>query len=138
VGPNQAVALGPNQAGVLSSVAASVRAVHRVEDRGGEVAGYLATYLLPFVTVAEPGWRDIVGYLVFLAIVAVVYIRSGLVQINPTLYLFGWRLFAIDIGEGWSGYLLARRPAARGEEIHAVRMTERLFISYAKPDQHAD
>ena len=30
----------------------------RVEDRGAEVAGYLASYILPFVVVPEPSWRD--------------------------------------------------------------------------------
>src|ERR1035441_5655495 len=48
-------------------VAAGTWPVRTVEDRGGEVAGYLATYLLPFVTVAEPDIRDVVGYALFLA-----------------------------------------------------------------------
>lgn len=117
------------------SVAQGIWTVSTVEDRGGEVAGYLATYLLPFVTVAEPGWHDVVGYVLFLVIVAVIYVRSGLVQINPTLYLFGWRLFAVDIGDGWSGYVLVRGRLARGQELSAVRMTERLFVSYAKGGQ---
>jgi hypothetical protein len=58
-----------------------------VEDRGYEVAGYLASYLLPFVTVTEPEWRDLAGYTIFLFVAGVVYIRSGMFQINPTLYL---------------------------------------------------
>ena len=33
-----------------------------VEDRGTEVAGYLASYLLPFLTVSEPSPRDLVAY----------------------------------------------------------------------------
>jgi hypothetical protein len=110
--------------------------VRTVDDRGSDVAGYLATYLLPFVAVSEPGWRDVLAYMLFLAIIAVVYIRSSLIQINPTLYLLGWRLFAIDIGNGWSGYVLTRGPIASGRELHAVRMTERLFVSYDKRGSH--
>jgi hypothetical protein len=113
-------------------VARSSWAVRTVEDRGAEVAGYLATYLLPFVTVTEPDVRDVIGYMLFFVIVAVIYIRSSLVQINPTLYLFGWRLYAIEIGDGWNGYLLARGPVRRGTDVTAVRMTERLFVSYAR------
>jgi hypothetical protein len=105
--------------------------VMAVEDRGGEVAGYLATYLLPFVTVAEPTVRDVIAYGLFLTIVAVIFVRSSLVQINPTLYLFGWRLLAIEIG-GFNGYLLTRRRIKHGDEVRAVRMTERLFVSYAR------
>jgi hypothetical protein len=36
-----------------------------VSDAGSDVAGYLATYLLPFLTVAEPGIRDVVAYVLF-------------------------------------------------------------------------
>jgi hypothetical protein len=115
----------------FSQVTSSAWTVRTVEDRGAEVAGYLATYLLPFVTVSEPGARDIVGYVLFLTVVAVIYVRSSLVQINPTLYLFGWRLYAIEVGDGWSGYLLARGPVRQGTDVAAVRMTERLFVSYS-------
>jgi hypothetical protein len=108
--------------------------VRTVEDRGSEVAGYLATYLLPFVTVAEPGLRDIVGYGLFLTVVAVIYIRSDLIRVNPTLYLLGWRLYAIEIGQNWSGYLLARGAVARGTTLTAVRLSERLYVQY-KPGE---
>ena len=118
------------------SVTTSMWTVRTVQDRGDEVAGYLATYLLPFVTVTEPGWRDVVGYVLFMTIIGVIYVRSSLVQINPTFYLLGWRLFAVDIGEGWSGYVLARRRIARGQDVQAARMTERLFISYEKGASH--
>lgn len=113
-------------------VTASAWVARTVEDRGGEVAGYLATYLLPFVTVAEPSVRDVIAYALFLLIVGVIFMRSSLVEINPTLYLFGWRLFAIEVGDGWSGFLLARAPVKRGQRVHAVRMTDRLFVSYTK------
>jgi hypothetical protein len=32
--------------------------VEEIRDQGPEVAGYIATYLLPFVTVAEQGQRE--------------------------------------------------------------------------------
>jgi hypothetical protein len=102
-----------------------------VEDRGAEVAGYVASYLLPFLTVSEPSSRDLVAYGLFLVVVAVLYLRSGLVRINPTLYLAGWRLYAVTIGQaGWSGYVLSRRPLRAGEPLSGARLTERLFLSY--------
>lgn len=101
----------------------------RVEDRGAEVAGYLASYILPFVVVPEPGWRDLVGYAIFLAVAATIYVRSGMLQINPTLYLFGWRVFAVSIGAKWSGYALARGALTEGETIEVRRVTDRVFMT---------
>lgn len=102
--------------------------VQRVDERGGEVAGYLASYLLPFVSVPEPGWRDLAAYVVFLLVAAVIYIRSSMIQVNPTLYLLGWRLSAVSIGDAWNGYLLSRHAIAAGAPMTVVRMTERFFI----------
>jgi hypothetical protein len=108
----------------------------RVEDRGYEVAGYLASYLLPFVTVTEPGVRDLVGYGIFLIIAGVVYIRSGMLQVNPTLYLLGWRVMEVTVGERWVGYALGRRSLRPGEPIHVRRVTDRVFI--ASPAEERD
>jgi uncharacterized membrane protein YqaE (UPF0057 family) len=105
----------------------------RVEDRGYEVAGYLASYLLPFVTVPQPGWRDLVGYAIFLAVAAAVYIRSGMLQVNPTLYLLGWRVFAVNLGPHWTGYALSRSGIAGGQTVEVRRVTDRVFMA-ARPD----
>lgn len=100
----------------------------RVEDRGAEVAGYLASYILPFVVIPEPGWRDLVGYAVFLVVAATIYIRSGMLQINPTLYLLGWRVFSVAIGNQWTGYAITRHPLAPGETVEVRRVTDRVFL----------
>jgi hypothetical protein len=109
-----------------SLTADSWRVTH-VEDRGPEVAGYLAAYLLPFVAVPEPTWRDIAGYGIFLLVAGVIYVRSAMIQINPTLYLFGWRLAEVTVNDAWPAYLLFRRSEPEGG-ITAVRMTERLLV----------
>lgn len=101
----------------------------RTEDRGAEVAGYLASYILPFVVVPEPSWRDLIGYAIFFLVAGTIYIRSGMLQINPTLYLFGWRVFAVSLGDRWTGYALARCPLAPGESVEVRRVTERVFIA---------
>jgi hypothetical protein len=126
------VAAGVAVLGRYRKVSARSWTVRDAQDRGSEVAGYLASYLLPLIAVAQPGWRDVLAYLLFLAIVAVLYVRSGLIQINPTLYLLGWRLFAIGLGEDWHGYLLARCAPTPGAHLHGVRISERVFITYDK------
>lgn len=47
-----------------------------VDDAGPEVAGYVATYLLPFLTVAEPDGRDIAAYAIFLAVTGLIYVMN--------------------------------------------------------------
>ena len=73
--------------------------VDAVKDASGEVAGYLATYLVPFVTVASPSAADVVGYCIFAVVVLVIFMRSDLAQINPALYLLGRRVASITTGQ---------------------------------------
>src|SRR5262249_9898715 len=109
----------------------------RVEDRGAEVAGYLASYILPFVVVPEPNWRDLTGYAIFLVVAATIYVRSGLLQINPTLYLLGWRVFAVTLGGSWTGFALSRRSIALGDVVEVRRVTERVFMASTPKETRA-
>jgi len=63
----------------------SVR-VDSVRDAGAEAGGYLATYVLPFVVVAMPSARDMVGFAIFLFVLAIIYVRSDPLQVNPAIY----------------------------------------------------
>ncbi len=63
-----------------------------VDDQGGNAAGYLATYLLPFLGLVPAGWGDWASYGVYFVVAAVVFIRTDLTLVNPTLYLYGWRV----------------------------------------------
>lgn len=96
--------------------------VTSVGDRGADVAGYLATYLLPFVMVPEPSARELVAYILFLVIVGVVYVRSNMTQVNPLLYLLGYRIAEITTIDGWNGYLVSRKPPKIGDTLLVSRM----------------
>ena len=67
-----------------------------VRDLSSEVAAYVATYLLPFVTVDQPGWRDLLAYAIVFLTLGVVFVNSDLVGVNPLLYLLGYRVFAVS------------------------------------------
>jgi hypothetical protein len=92
-----------------------------IEDLGAEVGGYLASYLLPFVTVSVPSGADLAAYGTYLIVAAVVYVRSDLVRVNPTLYLLGYRVLAITIGaDKRREYLVTRHDRRPGERLQVV------------------
>jgi hypothetical protein len=113
---------------------------HRIEtvaDRGAEVAGYVATYLLPFVTVTEPSTRDVVAYLTFVLVIGVVYVRSEMIQINPVLYLLGYRVWKITTSEGWSGYFIGRDRPRAGAALLASRLANTVAVEKRRDDKVA-
>jgi hypothetical protein len=91
-----------------------------ITDAGSDVAGYLATYLLPFLTVAEPSTRDVIAYIIFLLVTGLVYVRSEMTQINPTLYVLGRRVVRVTTDAGWSGYIVIRSSPEPGDVIQTV------------------
>lgn len=63
-----------------------------VQDQSGAIAAYLATFLLPFVGFELSTIQQVLGMLVFFLVVWAIFIQSDLAAINPTLYIFGYRI----------------------------------------------
>ncbi len=109
-------------------------------DEGGQVAGYLATYVLPFVTVSEPSGRDITAYIVFLALLAVVHVNTDLVQVNPLMYAFRYRVVRAEFTPPLTAYLIVKRAIpARGDVVDAVPLSPgvRLAVAVHPADEAA-
>lgn len=108
--------------------------IARVRDSGAEVSGYLATYLLPFLTVEDPGWRDLTAYAVFIGVLGLVYVRSEMTQINPTLYLFGRRVVHVVTEGGWNGHVVTRAaPVTPGMVLHVASLDPVVRVETGKP-----
>ena len=90
--------------------ATTPRTIVGIDDRGGEVAGYLATYLLPMLAAPNPDTADLIAYGVFGLVIVVISLRSNLLAINPTVYVLGWRVMAVVTAEGDRHFLVCRRP----------------------------
>jgi len=113
-----------------SKIIPSEYLVTKVEDQGAEVSGYVATYLLPFVTVSQPSYRDLIGYGVFLLVIAILYVRSEMIQINPTLYFFRWRVLSVATSDGLTTHLLTQHDVRARSDIRAVRFKNTLLIQH--------
>jgi len=99
-----------------------------VKEAGGEAAAYLATYLLPLLTVATPTPRDVIAYIGFLLVVAVINIRSAVAQVNPLLYLLGYRVLSVTDDHRLSAYLITRRSLSAGDYVLATRFRDDVLV----------
>jgi hypothetical protein len=105
------------------------RVLTSVSDRGGDVAGYLATYLLPFLTVTAPTGRDALAYGLFVVLVGIVYTRSSLVSVNPVLYLLGYRLVEAGTQSGDVLLLLCRSEPPVGMPLSVRELLPGLAVT---------
>jgi hypothetical protein len=99
-----------------------------VRDAGVEAAAYLGTYLLPFLTVATPTVRDVLAYAGFLLVAAVINLRSAVVQVNPLLYLLGYRVLSVTDDHGLQAYIITRHRLPAGDRVLATRFRDDVLV----------
>ena len=71
-----------------------------IQDQSGAIAAYLATFLLPFVGFEFSTIQEVLGMLVFFFVVWSIFVQSDLAAINPTLYIFGFRIVRARVRSG--------------------------------------
>ncbi|WP_147360739.1 hypothetical protein [Clavibacter michiganensis] len=96
--------------------------VKSVQEPGAEVAGHLASYLVPFVISADPATPDLIAYAAFLGLAVLITTKTSVLQVNPLVYLLGYRIITIRDKEEYSLTILTRRMLANGDELKALRL----------------
>lgn len=111
-----------------------------VQTRDGDVLSYIATYLIPFVTVPfMDRWQEGAALLVFIAILAVVYVNSSMLHVNPILAVMTYHLYEITLDGGTStSFLLARGKVRVGQSMEMVDLADGLFLRVKARGQHGD
>lgn len=108
-----------------------------VEPRDFELAAYVASYLLPFVTVIGAGAQDIIALALFLVFIGVIWVNTGLVYLNPLLSIAGYHVYIVTIrptGVGAAGtlprsFLLSHQRSLRaGDSVRPDRIGQWALI----------
>jgi hypothetical protein len=91
-----------------------------VKDESAQVPSYLLTYVFPFIFVDLGSNYDLLAYALFVALLALMLLRTDLILVNPVLLVAGYHLFQIESSTGYKGLLLSRERPQAGQEIKAV------------------
>lgn len=118
-----------------------------VEQRDGDVAGFLVAYLLPFVGVLASDWRDVLALALFICLIGIVYVNSRMIYVNPLLAVFGYHLILIRATTDAGGrpaealspqFLVTKRSWLRpGDTFIARPITDAGLIAFAEDDTDA-
>ena len=99
------------------------------QEKEGDVMGYIASYVVPFVTLPLNGWQQISTLLIFIALLGVIYVKSSMIRINPMLSLAGYSLYDVTFENDPDSYsLFTRRTIKRGETLHIVDVGRGIFL----------
>lgn len=107
-------------------------------DQGGAVAGYLASYLLPLLNPDTHGARIAAAYAIYLVTLYIIFVRSqGLVTINPMFYLFGYRIFDVQLETREEAgrrrvLLISKEPLKGAIDLNAVSIGDDCYVVVGK------
>jgi hypothetical protein len=125
---------------VARSGGAFVGTVSAVEPRDGDLAAYVATYLLPFVMVSSPTTQDVIALAIFLFFIGLLWVNSRMLYLNPLLALVRYRLFIVKVrvrggNELPRAFLLSRQNNLEiGDEVNVDRLATGVLIDLTPRD----
>jgi hypothetical protein len=118
-----------------------------VEQRDGDLAGYLVAYLLPFLGFPASDWRDVLAIALFITFVGIVYVNSRMIYVNPLLALFGYHLILVrattvvgsrPAAELSPQFVVTRRDWLRpGDTLKVRPITNEALFAFPKDDRDA-
>ena len=107
-------------------------------DAGADLnAGFLATYLLPFVTTDTPSRNSLIAYGIFTWIVGLIFTRGSLGRVNPLLYILGFDIADVTTSEG-AFSLVTRHLPEPGDTIKATRLLRGNILLHLKTEKDDD
>ncbi len=95
---------------------------------GSEASAYLASYILPFLTVPKPSLSEIIMYCGFFFVVAVVSTNTSVIQVNPVLYLLGWKVYTVEDTHGFKRLLISVQSVDLNSSIKCTRLSNDVLI----------
>lgn len=124
-------------ASVIFSVAFFAWAAHNIAPHPlqvknlqarGEAIAYVVTYIIPFVALNQERWQDWAALWLLLAVIAVLYVNSSLIHMNPMLTLLGWRTYELTT-TGGPKVLMTRKAHVRGDQsLQVVAIGENVVL----------
>ncbi|HLG60385.1 MAG TPA: hypothetical protein VKY19_00520 [Ktedonosporobacter sp.] len=97
--------------------------------RDSEVMGYIASYLIPFVSFQLGSWQQIFALGIFLTVLLIIYVHSNMIYINPMLNVVGYRLYEIEIEHSQgTHYYIAKKRLERDHAIRFVALSKDIYL----------
>jgi hypothetical protein len=123
------LALLASQARKIDKVAILAKVARRKDV---EILTYVATFLVPFLTVSADSWRKQASLGIFVALIALFYMRGEMYFWNPVLGIIGYRTIEVELKTEELVTLITKRSYVKpGAEIRAVPLSSQVFWEIA-------
>lgn len=96
---------------------------------GGEVMGYVASYLVPFLTLSLSDVRQVLALAFYLVVLGYLYVTTNMIAVNPTIQvLLRYRVYDVTLRRQGSQQLITRRNLHLKDELWVARIGSNVII----------
>lgn len=99
-----------------------------VTSGAGELAGFVATYLLPLIVVGDVTNLDLLAYALYFVIVVSICLRGNFLHLNPLLAMIGYGLYTVTTSKGLQLLVLSRGEIDRLDAFDGVRLCPGIIL----------
>lgn len=103
-----------------------------VSRRDGEAMSYIVTYLLPFIALPSGDLASGISLGIFLIVLAILYVNSDMLHINPMLNLAGWHIYEVTLEKGEIFTLIAKVRVRKDMDLKVTQMGDWIYLEAGK------
>ena len=118
-----------NKVKTINPISLKIEGLNR---RDGEAISYIVSYLLPFIALPSSNIGDLISIGIFIVVLAVLYINSDMIHINPVLNLIGWHIYEFGKDNGQICIVISKQKIRVNQEIQVNQIGDDLFIFFNK------
>lgn len=74
--------------------------LENIHSRQQDVLTYIATYILPLISLDTSTWNDLIIFIILIVIILLLSLSSDLLYVNPLLICLGFHLYSADTENG--------------------------------------
>lgn len=105
------------------------RDVERSARKDSDTLSYLATYLIPFALAPPKDGYEFVALLIFIVVLAYLYVNSNMIYINPVLSAFGYHLYEVTPAAAKGAIIVLSRVADDlPDRLNLVEIARRIYV----------
>lgn len=106
--------------------------INRIVRKDSDTMSYIASYIIPFAATTLTDVNQAIALGIFLLVLCVVYISSGMIHVNPLLSFVGYKLYEIELDSDLVSIVLSRKRLKRNDSISVIDIGDDIYVNGGK------
>ncbi len=102
--------------------------VTQIQRKDADTVSYIATYVLPFLTIPFSDLQQTLILTTFFFMVGILYMNSNMIHINPMLNLTGYHIYEMILSDGRTCSIISKNTVKRGAELSVIAVGDDLYL----------